>query len=442
MTKIFIMRRNILLGLLLFCVAACNSSAQINGILTKEQLVDDLHELKKILESEHPQLYRFTSEDQFDSLYAVAEKSFFYSMKTEDAFSHFSRIVACIGCGHTRINLPDSYWGNHPDGYLPMELIISEDKVLLKSKLIDNDDISIGAEITEINQIAVSNIVEQFRLHANGDGLWNSMRDYNANKVFAYRLAAIFNYPDEYKLCFKNPKSEQIEKHTIGSVSSNKLPNPFDRKPDFELATNLPDQTSHLTIRGFGFYDDVDGFKKYIDSLFSEIHEAKSKNLILDLRGNTGGDPHCSTHLMSYIISKPIPYFGKKYFGYQAYADPIPVFENRFKGKIYVLIDGGCFSTTGHMTSLLKYHKFATFIGQETGGTYTCNDSSRGYRLKNTGFNGMVARRTFYTAVEGMSWAEGVQPDYEICPNAEDLIKGNDPILDYAIKLILDHQDQ
>ena len=127
--------------------------------------------------------------------------------------------------------------------------------------------------------------------------------------------------------------------------------------------------------------------------------------------------------------------------GYQAYSNPLPVFKKSFKGKIYVLIDGGCFSTTGHMTSLLKHHKFATFIGQETGGTYTCNDASKEFSLDNTAYKGVVARRTFFTSVEGMSWAEGVQPDYEIITTSQDLISGKDATLEYAIKLIKNHQD-
>jgi C-terminal processing protease CtpA/Prc len=39
-----------------------------------------------------------------------------------------------------------------------------------------------------------------------------------------------------------------------------------------------------------------------------------------------------------------------------------------YDGKLYVLIDGGCFSATAMTAAFLKKNKRATFIGEETGG--------------------------------------------------------------------------
>lgn len=432
--------KTILSGFLLILLPAC-SPAQNNGVLTKKQLLEDLHQLRKILESDHPQLYRFTSEEGFDSLYRQAGENFQNSIDIVEAFKYFGKIVGAVGCGHTRISMPDGFWESYPEGYLPLEAIIVNDQILVSNVLSEKSDIEPGAEITEINGTPIAEIVENFRKYSSGDGLWNSRRDFLAGKYFAYRIAAFTGFPSEYNIGFVNPDSDSSRHEIILSVRSAELNNSDEGKPDFDWKTDLPGNTSYLAIRTFGYYDDVDGFKEKIDDAFADINRAGSKNLILDLRGNSGGDPHCSTHLMSYVIPKPIAYFGKKFFGYQSYADPLPVFENGFRGKIYVLIDGGCFSTTGHVTSLLKYHNFATFLGEETGGTYTCNDASREFKLKNTGFKGAVARGTFFTAVEEMSWAEGVQPDYEVFPAPKDLAEGKDAVLEYAIKLIKDHQD-
>ena len=56
--------------------------------------------------------------------------------------------------------------------------------------------------------------------------------------------------------------------------------------------------------------------------------------------------------------------------------------------------------------------------------------------LKNTGFKGSIARKTFYTEVEGMSWAEGVQPDHRVYLTAQDLISGKDAVLELTLNLI------
>jgi len=436
-----IMLRNLVIGFILICLSGCNSQAQNDGIITAIELKQDLDQLKKILESNHPQLFRFTSREQFDSLYAEAEKEFFDNMDIKDAFLPFSRIIASIGCGHTRIDLPKRYWENHSSGIFPAELLISGSKVLIKSSFAENNSLPVGAEIVSINEISIEEIVKDFRQYSSGDGFWNSRRDWLASKYFAPRLAAMFDFPDQYQITYRKDKSAPAESITIESVSSSEIPSP-EREKDFDLKTDRPDKTSLLTISTFNYYNDIKGFKNYIDSAFNEINKAKSENLILDLRGNSGGDPHCSIHLFSYLIPKAIPYFAEKIGGYESYASPTPAFENRFRGELFILIDGGSFSTTGHLTSLLKYHKIGTFIGQETGGTFTCNDNSREYTLKNTGFSGSVARATFYTAVKGMSWAEGVQPDYEVLPNADDIRNEKDAALEVAFRLIREHQGE
>ena len=86
MSKDMKMLRYFLVGFILIFFSNCNSNAQNNGILTKDQLLEDLQQLKKILESNHPLLYRFTSKEQYDSLYEEAEKAFYNNMDIENAF--------------------------------------------------------------------------------------------------------------------------------------------------------------------------------------------------------------------------------------------------------------------------------------------------------------------------------------------------------------------
>ena len=42
--------------------------------------------------------------------------------------------------------------------------------------------------------------------------------------------------------------------------------------------------------------------------------------------------------------------------------------KNHYNGKLYILIDGGCFSATAYTAAFLKKHKRGLFIGEETGG--------------------------------------------------------------------------
>ena len=431
--------RNVVLVafVVVFIAFGCRSVAQENKErLSAAELQDDLEQFRGIIESKHPQLYRFNSAEYFDSLFEAAENSFHDDMKIEDAFPHFSKIIASIGCGHSQISVPQWFWTDKNSGYFPFQIHLANEVLFVTSSLTDDNNVPPASEISEINGQAVLEILNQLRSYTPGDGLWNSRRDWFIVQYFPWRIAAMFDFPNDYHITFKRPDSDSSENVTIEAARYNQLRSPSSTGKDFELKTDLEGKTALLRIRTFGYYDHVDAFKEYMDDAFMKIRNSKADNLILDLRGNSGGDPHCSTHLFSYLIPKPLPYFGEKFFGYQKYADPLPVFENRFKGKLYVLIDGGCFSTTGHFIGLLKYHNLATFVGQESGATYTCNDASMEFSLKHSGFNGRIAQRTYYTAVEGISWSEGIQPDHLVIPSATDVIEGKDAVLDSSLQII------
>jgi C-terminal processing protease CtpA/Prc len=193
--------------------------------------------------------------------------------------------------------------------------------------------------------------------------------------------------------------------------------------------------TAIITIKTFAYYGETEKFSDFVDNAFGEIRARGVEHLIVDLRGNDGGDPFCSTHLLAYIESKPVPYFARRYGQYEDFADPIPLAENRFEGKLLILIDGGCSSSTGHLCAVLDYHNFGKFVGGETGATYTCNDASKSIILDNTKLDINMPRMTFSAAVSGYSRSSGILPDYPVAPNIEDLVAGCDNVREYALEL-------
>jgi C-terminal processing protease CtpA/Prc len=79
-----------------------------------------------------------------------------------------------------------------------------------------------------------------------------------------------------------------------------------------------------LTISHFVFYDNRDFFYRYIDDAFNRMDQENIVNLILDVRGNTGGDPFCAAHLFSYLEKEPVPYFSQPYGEYFRLSQTIP----------------------------------------------------------------------------------------------------------------------
>jgi C-terminal processing protease CtpA/Prc len=194
--------------------------------------------------------------------------------------------------------------------------------------------------------------------------------------------------------------------------------------------------TAILTIRSFVYYENPEKFNHFVDEAFNKMHNLDIKNLILDLRNNGGGNPFCTSHLFSYLIPEPLPYFAKEYRRYAQLAKPIPVAKNAFSGNLLILINGGCFASTPHLCALLKYHKIGTFVGTEAGATYTCNGATREVKLNHTGAIVVVSRRSYAAAVDGFPDDRGILPDHTVMPRIEDLVESRDVQIEFALQLI------
>jgi hypothetical protein len=180
--------------------------------------------------------------------------------------------------------------------------------------------------------------------------------------------------------------------------------------PKFEIDDN--GNYAVLTVSR-SFYDKIidPGFDSLLSSAFHAIKERKIVNLILDLRDNEGGDEHQQMELMSYLYDKPFRLYQNIYLSHldfrplkpviierdtstllfnnddeymrkinenlwinnYEYSDNLQLKEpkpNVFKGKLYVLMNGTCFSSAADLISDLKKTTDAVFIGEESGGSF------------------------------------------------------------------------
>jgi C-terminal processing protease CtpA/Prc len=218
----------------------------------------------------------------------------------------------------------------------------------------------------------------------------------------------------------------------------------------------------------------------FYEESFSKMQLNRTKTLIIDLRNNPGGAVKEIANLYSYlsdstfvfiepyeVVSKttliektpfskspllakilmtpfyaPVAYFkvhkneNGKYYSSNSQSKPKPINKNAFKGKVYVMINGGTFSAASIISSNLKGSKRATFVGEETGGAY--NGSVAGImptiKLPHSEITvkiGLMVVAPFYkTPLEG----RGIFPDKEIIPTLSDYIHGKDPELNWILE--------
>ncbi|MGB5875468.1 MAG: S41 family peptidase [Bacteroidota bacterium] len=401
-----------------------------------EELREDFQQLRSVIEDSHPALYVFTSEAAFDSLYEARSRLINRPMTVDEFYTIVAPVVARIGCGHSRLWMPEGHWSGAPAKFFPLKLKFLNGKAYAVKYFGTKELLEPGSEIVAINGVPVTEIVETLMEGTTGDGFNRGYRLDRLERRFHLIYARFYGYPDEFRLTYFPHGDGDLQEQVVPSVGLAVIAGRIQGEPLLTIEVLEPESAAVVTINSFSYYDDLETFRQFTDTAFETIDELKIRNLILDLRDNDGGDPFAASYLLSYLAPRQITYFAKPYGQYISLAFPLPQREKRFAGKVYTLTNGRCFSTTGHLCALMKYHEIGTFVGSETGGTYTCNDAVKVTTLENTQLQAQIARASFRVEVYGIRRDRGIVPDHEVEPRIEDVIEGTDTVKEYVLKLL------
>jgi hypothetical protein len=304
----------------------------------------------------------------------------------------------------------------------------------------DSCQIPPGCIIHKINNRNVKNIIREMLKNLYADAFNINFINSQIEHRFSMIYASRFGFPKKYLIEYSLPgKKKRLTTELVPASL------PVVRKVIFEnfnypelTLQLLPEKNSALmSVKTFIYYNRLDYFKNFMDSCFQIIQEEKIRNLILDLRGNDGGDPFCAVHLLSYLEPQPVPYYAEPYGKYSDLAEPVPLAANHFQGNLYILMDGYSASTTGHFLALLKYHKIGKIIGTPSGSTYKCNaGKNTEFILSNSRLILTFGRTTFAAAVKGMDKTKPILPDYLVNENHQDFLEGKDVYLEMVFNLI------
>ncbi len=387
----------------------------------------------------HPKLYEFTSIYEFDQIYQCIEAQLKDGMTADDFLKIVYPLIERIGCGHSALFPPMSYIANPEGKTIPIDIKIDQDDIYILSTFPEGL-IPSGSKLLAINNRSSKEIISKLMNYVSVDGLNNlSAKKFGAEKMFGMIYPKFFIPTNIYKIKYQLAFSEKEEEISLNAYSTKEiwLPKLNIKNPlDYTFDKNLNALT--VKINTFYFNGHNDKYYNFLEEVFEKVKNEKIENIILDLRGNGGGDPLAAGRLFSYLIPKPLKYFSDVFSEeYARLASPIDLASNHFDGELYILIDGGGFSTTGHLVSLLKYHQIGKIIGSELGSTFTCNDNCVYVTLKNTGYLAKIARSTFSTAVKGMRADQGVLPDIPVAFFIKDHVDGVDSALETIKKMII-----
>lgn len=432
------------------------TEADFDRQLEKAQLRDDFQSFRTALTRNHPDMYRYRQKESLNRLLDSCQASISGPMNVIEFGNLIRFVVSALECGHTSGSLP----GEIMEGYaaavpmFPLKVWFANGRAfVLCSK---DENAPAGSEILSIDGEPVENIRRKLMLYLPSDGKIQTKKNATLNNdAFLFLYNFIYGAKASYKVSLAaaggNPREVTLESAKFENTLCPAYKTGSNAKP-LEIA--YPgDSQALLTIHTFSkqrINDANQDFPAFLETAFQELKQRKITRLIIDLRGNGGGDDIYGALLYSYLTAEPFRYF----LALQSRSKPAMTTDdhpglavqqpskNQFKQHLVVLIDGRTFSTAADFCAIARTNNRAVFIGEETGGGYEGNNSGGTVRvtLPYSGLQIAVPAVRYSNAVKPAKVrGRGIIPEYTVTPNISDMLTNKDPQLQKAFKISLDN---
>jgi len=419
--------------------------AQKKPVLKKipvEELKSDLQDLINKLREYHPRLYSYTSEDTFNEKVSEIFSRLDTDMSLDEFYLHIAPLVASVKCSHTGIRLPAEYrkYISENGNFLPLDIFIQGKRAFsLSCYGPESMGMLPGIEILSINGRPVSQIIDELLALIPSEGNCQTTKYQEVNRNF-HRYFYLADHSDSFEIEFTS--STGLQKSLVEACKYKELKREVHAESMLPVHFRLDGDSGAgvLEVGSFGIRD-MDAYFTLLDTTFQRLGKEKIPNLVVDLRDNSGGHPIFAAQLLSYLCDHEFTYFQRN----PDVADFEPLYNSmqpnqyHYNGNLFVLVNGACLSTTGHLISLLKYHTGAVFIGEEPGSSFLCNDFSTQIQLPNSGIEVNIPRTTFITAVSGAAALTPFPVDYEVDISVKDVLNNKDSYLLYMHALLAEH---
>lgn len=442
--------------------------------LNKDSIKAEFETLYNLTNTIHPGQFMFCTKREFDKTYRRLQKSIKTDLSVVEYYRRTATLMAKIKDGHTAAD------PSHITSLLQKRLVFPfrirkiKDNYYLANAAPENSDF-IGLRILKINGKSIQTVVSELRkyIHLEGEnetGLNIKFRNF----PFYY---FVYNARETFEIEYID-SNNQKQKETFNGIPFNEYSAII---AEFKAPMNMEFLSNDVAL--LKFHSFANGYnpeeraaaEKELDQFFNQLDSLKTHDLIIDLRGNSGGAAEIANYLFSYLHSKPYHYFdyaGAKYtntdswkhyaqypenngnidtnetkliHGLHCYTNTDSTdywwFEeqqnkaNYFRGNVSVLIDGACFSTTGHFLALLKEHNIGQIYGEYSQGSNYSNSGGQAFTLPYS--KSVIWIPTFQFKMKTPNFfydPKGIKPDIEIPIEPMDLKTHFDRVMDFVVK--------
>ncbi len=405
-------------------------------VLAPAELRADLRQLRSLVEKKHPAPYRYTTRERmnawFDSLYTTLSEP----MSARAFLAHITTLYPLLGDGHTMF-LPGDDGVQHR--YLPVEVLLHDDSLFVRCDGPAGSGVRAGDRILSINGREAHDVVHMLQQRQIRDGRNTTYPAWILDHWFRSYYRFAFGEPAFHDIRLRSADGEER------AVRMDALPmDSIDGRwrscvPAAPEAIELTFPDSGIALLRIPSFEEATltnakgKASEQLRGAFERIRARRTEHLVLDLRGNQGGDPALAKLLLAHLLTDPFTLVTEG----PASGTTRPV-ATPDTGKLYTLMDGGCFSATGMMLAQLELHGRGPLIGEEAGGDRTVlSGSARTSVLKHSRIACTVSRKT-WQLVHRPDDGHGVKPTHPVNTSATERLSGRDAAMSTALRAIRD----
>ncbi|MEX2499754.1 MAG: S41 family peptidase [Wenzhouxiangellaceae bacterium] len=395
-------------------------------------------------------------------------------------YARLATLINTLRDGHTEMLWPSAdVMAYLEDGGLifPVDIEVLEGKLYVGRNYRQEDaTLPRGARLLSINGVPADEFLDEIlSLVPSATPGWRERRLSGQNDLAKALIWARYGWQGPFRIRYSHKdRSREIR---LPGITRSDMKAQREERPDEPpiVYDRLEETIGSLRVRSFALEEKA--FEKVLDRALQSLRKHGPESLIVDVRDNPGGDSANAEVLLSAFIEQPvslnravsvrasadfkaqmkerIPGFvrwlpvqhldreGHRIWsadeGDMVAIDEPPVeprrASRRYRGRVYVLTNGGTFSTASMFAAAIKRHELGTLVGQASGGSATTMLAHPlRFTLPNSELVLQVSSMRFH--VDGQVAAQppgGVVPDVHVRRTLPAILSDTDSTLEAAV---------